>query len=210
MGEGERRVIVYVDGFNLYFGLRAAGFKRWYWLDLVALSRALLRPDQTLAHVHYFTARIRSQGGNTADVHRQSTYIDALATCPELTRHEGHFLVKPARCKSCGSTWDTFEEKMSDVNLAVQLLEDAVDDRFDAAIVLSGDSDLATPIARVLARYPHKRVLVASPPNRHSEALKRVASGTFSVGADKLRRCQFPDTVLRANGVPLVRPEAWR
>ena len=29
-----QRVIVYIDGFNLYYGLRAAGLQRYYWLDL--------------------------------------------------------------------------------------------------------------------------------------------------------------------------------
>ena len=28
------RVIVYVDGFNLYYGLRSKGWKRFYWLDI--------------------------------------------------------------------------------------------------------------------------------------------------------------------------------
>lgn len=30
-------MIAYVDGFNLYFGLKAAAFKRYYWLDVAAL-----------------------------------------------------------------------------------------------------------------------------------------------------------------------------
>ena len=54
------RVVTYIDGFNLYFGLRDAGLKRYYWLDLVALSSTFLLPGQTLEHVHYFTARIRT------------------------------------------------------------------------------------------------------------------------------------------------------
>ena len=38
------RVISYIDGFNLYFGLKDKGWKRYYWLDLAALSGALLKP----------------------------------------------------------------------------------------------------------------------------------------------------------------------
>lgn len=29
-----QRVIAYIDGFNLYFGLKAAKWKRFYWLNL--------------------------------------------------------------------------------------------------------------------------------------------------------------------------------
>ena len=31
------RVIAYVDGFNLYFGLKSKGWQRYYWLDVPAL-----------------------------------------------------------------------------------------------------------------------------------------------------------------------------
>jgi hypothetical protein len=42
------RVAAYVDGFNLYFGVKEARFKRLYWLDVVALAGSLLKPDQRL------------------------------------------------------------------------------------------------------------------------------------------------------------------
>ena len=78
------RVIAYVDGFNLYFGLKAKGWKKHYWLDLNGLATSLLKPGQTLAGVHYFTSRIRANGRNVADMQRQSDYLDALATLPSL------------------------------------------------------------------------------------------------------------------------------
>jgi uncharacterized LabA/DUF88 family protein len=203
------RAVAYVDGFNLYFGLKAAGLRRYYWLDLPALASTFLHSGQALDHLHYFTARIRNTGPNQADVARQSAYLDALAVSPRLTLHEGHFLEKQGKCRTCGSTWRTYEEKMSDVNLAVQLVMDALDDRFDTAFVVSGDSDLATPIRRVLARFPSKRIIVAFPPKRHSADLKRIASGTFNIGEDKLRRSLLPDTVVTAAGVRLQRPATW-
>ena len=39
-GKSER-VIVYIDGFNLYFGLRSKGWKKYYWLNLKEFSRSL-------------------------------------------------------------------------------------------------------------------------------------------------------------------------
>lgn len=204
------RVVVYVDGFNLYFGLKSARLKRLYWLDLVALAEKMLLPNQTLEHVHYFTARIRQNPTNAASVARQSDYLDALATLPRLSCHEGHFLAKPATCRSCGANWLTYEEKMSDVNLAVQLLLDAVDNRFDTAIIISGDSDLITPIRHVRARFPNKNVLIAFPPKRHSVDLQRVASATFAIGENKLRQSQLSDPVVTASGITIGRPATWR
>lgn len=205
-----QRVITYVDGFNLYFGLKDGRFKKFYWLDLPALSCALLKPGQQLVATHYFTARIRTNGHNAADAKRQTTYIDALAAQPGLTVHEGHYLEKNRRCRACGATWVTYEEKMTDVNIAAQMLADAYEDRFDTAFVISGDSDLTTPIQQVRKRFSHKRLIAIFPPNRHSAQLKKAANGYLSIGEDKLRQNQLPDPVISAGGYPLRRPAHWR
>lgn len=204
-----QQVTAYIDGFNLYFGLRQSGWRRYYWLDLPALITSLLKPHQRLVATHYFTARIRTNGRNAADAKRQGDYLDALACCPGLSTQFGHYLQKTRTCKSCGATWPDYEEKMTDVNLAVQLLADAFEDRFDTAFIVSGDSDLTTPIRQVRQRFPDKRLVVAFPPNRHSAQLKQVAHGYLTVGEDKLRRCQLPDPVITASGHPLHRPAYW-
>ena len=45
-----RRVAVYVDGFNLYYGLRSKGWRRYYWLDLHRLSEQSLRTGAAVGH----------------------------------------------------------------------------------------------------------------------------------------------------------------
>lgn len=204
------RVISYIDGFNLYFGLKHKGWKKYYWLDLVTLSAALLKPGQQLQATHYFTARIRSNGRNTDDMKRQTTYIDALTSRPGLTVHEGHYLKKTRRCKSCGASWPDYEEKMTDVNLAAQMLVDAYENRFDTALIISGDSDLTTPIQQVRKRFPQKRLIAVFPPNRHSAQLKKNANGFLTIGEDKLRQNQLPDPVINTAGFELQRPTHWR
>lgn len=203
------RVAVYVDGFNLYFGLREKGWRKHYWLDLVALGTALLKPGQTLAGVHYFTSRIRAHGANAADRQRQNTYLEALATRPGLQTHFGHYLEKPQRCHRCGSTWMSYEEKMTDVNIAVQMLSDAFADSFDVALLVSGDSDLTTPIRKLRAQFPAKRLIVAFPPARSSFELQKASHAYFTVGEANLRQSHLPDQVKRADGFVLARPSHW-
>ena len=90
---GDERVIVYIDGFNLYYGIRAKGWRRYYWLDVRALSENLLRPGQLLMMVRYFTARI-SSAGSTGKYKRQGTFLEALETRANLHVHYGHYLAK--------------------------------------------------------------------------------------------------------------------
>lgn len=203
------RAIAYVDGFNLYFGLKSKGWKQYYWLDLGALVQRFLKPDQRLDAVHYFTTRIRDNGRNAADRQRQNVYIDAVRA-RGVRVQEGHYLEKDRQCRKCGNVWRDYEEKMTDVNIATQLLADAFEDAFDVAFVLSGDSDLTTPLTTVKARFPAKRIVVLLPPDRHSKQLKQVAHGYLSIGEDKLRQSQLPDEVVSASGFVLKRPGHWK
>lgn len=203
-----KRVTAYIDGFNLYFGLKAARLKRLYWLDLPLLIRQVLRPDQQLTVTHYFTARIRDNGRNAEDRRRQATYLDALAAGDTRCQF-GHYLAKRSACRHCGAAWLGYEEKMTDVNIAVQLISDAYDDIFDVAMIISGDSDLSSPIRHVRRRFPGKRLIVAFPPRRQSGELKRCANGYLSIGEDKLRKSQLPDVLTQADGVLIHRPSTW-
>jgi hypothetical protein len=54
------RVVAYVDGFNLYFGLKNGYGRRYHWLGLQALATSLLQPGQELREVQYFTAGVKN------------------------------------------------------------------------------------------------------------------------------------------------------
>ena len=205
-----QRVSVYIDGFNLYYGLRDRGWRRYYWLDLHQMAGRLLRPGQTLAKVRYFTAEIVPQPGAQGARVRQDTYLKVLASLPNLSIHYGRFLPRQANCRHCGATWTRYEEKMTDVNIAVELLGDAQDDTFDTAIIISGDGDLSGPVQAVRRRYPDKRVIIAFPPRRHSIGLRNVATGAFTIGRDVFRDSQFPEQVIQSDGYVLMRPANWR
>ncbi|RZT29644.1 NYN domain-containing protein [Cupriavidus agavae] len=201
---------MYVDGFNLYFGLRSKGWRKYYWLDLCALASLLMKPDQQLDGVHYFTSRLRVTATNAGTVQRQALYLEALGTRPNLHTHLGHYLEKKKRCHECGARWVEYEEKMTDVNIAVQMMLDAVHDRFDTAILVSGDSDLTTPLKSLRSQYPDKRLIIAFPPGRHSCELKSAAHGNFTIGESNLRKSQLPMSVTRADNFVLERPIRWR
>ena len=140
---------------------------------------------------------------------RQKTYLEALETRSALSIHYGYFQAQEIKCSNCGNIRQTYEEKMTDVNISVALLNDAQDDLFDTAMIISADSDLVGPVQAVLNRYPAKRVLIAFPPRRTSVNLRDVASAYTVIGQDKLRRSQLPDEVTRADGFVLKRPPSW-
>jgi len=85
---------VYVDGFNLYYGgVKGTPFK---WLNIVEMSRRLLRSNHMINRVRYFTARATPRPNNLAVTERQTAYLRALETLPEVSVHFGMFLTNPA------------------------------------------------------------------------------------------------------------------
>jgi uncharacterized LabA/DUF88 family protein len=200
------RVISYVDGFNLYFGLREAGWKDLYWLNMHALSARLAKHDQQVVRTKYFTSRISRPRDK---VRRQSTLIEAIRSIPECEVFFGHYLSSPRTCANCGYTQHVPTEKMTDVNIATEMLIDAFTNSFDVALLISGDSDLTAPINAVRRLFPTKRVVVAFPPNRFSTTLARAANGYVYIERNKLAQSQFPDEVRKADGYLLRRPAGW-
>jgi len=213
------RVIGYVDGFNLYFGLKDSGWRRYFWLDVGSLIRNLLKPAQHLVAVKYFTTRIsgaRKEDGveeaaaREAKRQRQSDFLDALATVGNLEILEGHYLDKRVQCFGCKRSWTKPEEKMTDVQIATQMLADAFEDRCDTALLVSGDSDLVPPIRTIGRLFPGKRVVMAFPPKRASDHLRQAADAYFTIGEGVFRRSQLPDHVTLPGGHVVTRPNRWR
>ncbi len=202
-----KRVIAYIDGFNLYFGLRDKGWKRFYWLNLRQVALHLLRPYQALAATKYFTSIVTAP---PAKNRRQATFLEALGTLPEFSIYYGHYLADTVTCRKCGHTYTTHREKMTDVNIATELLSDAFTDHFDVALLISADSDLVGPIQRVRLLFPDKRVVVIFPPARHSNALKNIAHACLHLDRATLVKSVFPDQVVKPDGFVLHRPAEWR
>ncbi|MBN2031007.1 NYN domain-containing protein [bacterium] len=173
------KVIVYIDGFNLYFGLKEKKWKRYYWLNLQKLAKALLKEDQKLIMTKYFTSRVSFPPDK---VKRQTTFIEALETLKKFKIYYGHYLPNDIECYKCGNIIPKPNEKMTDVNIAVEMLTDAFKDRFDRAILISADSDLSAPIKKVKKLFPEKRIA----------------------------NSVFPDRLKKLDGFILRRPDEWK
>lgn len=224
--------IAYIDAFNLYFG--ALKPNRCKWLDLETwLDRQF--PKNNITAIKYFTARVKPFEGDFGHCERQNDYLAALSVLPRVKIIEGHYLVKEtnallAKAPARGSRQVRIirsEEKQSDVNIASHMLLDACRNRFDAAIVVSGDGDLATPIEMVIQEFS-KRVVVLNPQRRSSYHLQQVATayrGTHfrwdgrkgrevrirndGIRINLLQASQLPTSVALGEGRAVGKPVDW-
>ena len=164
--------------------------------------------------MRYLTARISPRAGDFEAPKRQQAYLSALGTVPEVTVHYGRFLPKTKRRPLAADPTQFVnvldsEEKGSDVNLAAHLLHDGWRDRYDAALVLSQDTDLCEPL-RMVSRDLGKAVGVVWLDGR--EPGRRFRSCTTFVRhatPARLRAAQFADELRDRKGRLIVKPGGW-
>lgn len=174
-------------------------------MQLLALN--LLKADQELILTKYFTSRISLPKDKQ---HRQSVFIEALETLNDFQIYYGHYLTNPRICTKCGYRMMIPSEKMTDENIAVEMMSDAFQDRFDIALLISADSDLTAPVKMIKGLFPEKKVVVAFPPLRNSIQLQQTANAFLTIGRSVFAKSIFADEVQKAEGYILHRPTEWK
>jgi len=206
--EDKKRVIVYVDGFNFYYGLRNNSWRRYYWLDMVSLFERFIRDDQELVKVKYFSAKPNDINKSL----RQNAFFQANQNNPKFELFLGKYLHKTITCRNCGYTINTYEEKESDVRIATQIVADALKDNCDISIIVSADSDMVPSIE--LAQEAGVKTFVYFPPSHYSSNLASLCNNKplyLSRYESRFRQSIFPDSVtLSSNGFVLSIPAKWK
>jgi uncharacterized LabA/DUF88 family protein len=199
-----RRVIAYIDGFNLYHAIDDLKKPHLKWVDLHKLAQSICGADETLMGVYFFTAYPTWKPNSLA---RHQEYVTAL-------RHIGvrcvigHFKSKTQTCNKCGATWTRHEEKETDVAIAVQLMADAFTNQFDRALIISADSDMAPALRTIRQHHPNRTLDVIAPPNRFGSA--RDLKPKLAITPGRLAKCLLPETVTGQDGkVIFTRPTEY-
>lgn len=204
----KQRIIVYVDGFNFYYGIRQSKQKKHYWLDMVQYFESFIRPHQELIKLKYFSATPSDQG----KYDRQDLFFTANKLNPKFALYLGKYMPKNRKCKKCGEIHKTFEEKETDVKIATNMIADVVNDRCDISILVSADSDLIPPIDFIKEYKPTHKILVYFPPHRFSNDLESLATATKKLQGTTniLDACMLPENITLPNGYVISRPTKWR
>lgn len=209
------RTAVYIDGFNLYYGaIKNTPHK---WLDLKALFCRVLKPHHQVVAIKYYTAKVQARPDDLDAPFRQSIYLQALkAHIPELHISYGHFLQSTVSMRLERSIGNQHfarviktEEKGSDVNLALHLLNDAWQDLYDCAVVCSNDSDLCEAL-RLVRKQHRKRIILVVPGNPKLRPpaiqLKRYSNAVLQITTSDLAACQLPSPIPNTN---VRKPKQW-
>ena len=234
----KKRVAVYVDGLSLYHSLddwvkekakqsEKAASHYFKWLDLRALAENLCREIETnkskakLVGVYYFSARggmkkrkDKTEVEKKAIDKRHKNYVKALKQKGVVCDLSYFTFSRKTFPLEHPESWIEVKEKETDVKLTIKMLEDALENRIDIAILISADGDFVPLLKRIREKYA-KKAMVSVTKNRMGKIKKRkLAYGgmenIISISRKMILLCQLPDRIEIKDNKYLERPEKYR
>jgi uncharacterized LabA/DUF88 family protein len=204
----KKKVVAYIDGFNVYHSIANNLPQKYKWLDYRAFVEEFLEPWDELKNIFLFTASpkwdvermqrhrdfmevMRSLGiiiisGNYATVVRKFNSAKNVVISPEWAR------VDPSKF-----SYSTFEEKQTDVNIALSIFEGAVMNSYDTALIFSGDSDIAPGIRKAKKYNPRVECVAIIPYNGRWRVIATSCNSpkTRTTTLDQISSCLLPDEI---------------
>ena len=205
-GRPGRRIAFFIDSFNMYHALRVKKYRKYKWLDYRKLCQCYVKKKDTISSIQFFTAYIPY---STDKLIRQRKLVNANRG-NDVEIVQGVYKKKNRYCRMCHEVYETWEEKQTDVNIAIELFRNAVRDKYDTAMIMTGDSDLIPAIHAVKESFPEKTIGVIIPIARGSKYLKQEADFYMKMTERHLLSSQLPELVELADGRIIHKPIKWR
>lgn len=210
-----KKVIAYFDGFNYYEALKSKKWRYYYWQDLTKFVSYFLKSYQSLEAVKYFSAiqndiNKASNQDKLFQVNKDNVKFN-LILGDFKKRHKW----KRVECSSClvkdNYKLEYWEEKKSDVALAVHIIRDVALKKCDVIFLFCADSDLTPAIDVVKEINPFIKVITFFPPGLFSYDLKNKSTKSFNLEnhEEKFKKSVFENKVKLINGFEIERPQNW-
>lgn len=222
------KVVVYVDGYNLYYG--ALKHTKYKWLDLIKLFEGRICSSMNISpsylKIKFFTANILGSVSPSPDsVKDQMTYHNALLKLYpqriEIIKGKYSKEIITAKLEEdipgfIGEKVKVLklEEKQTDVNIALEMYRDATKKNCDYILLCSVDTDILPALSALSEDYPqiHKGIVYPI-----KEGSKRAVSREFQkycewtwkhLSNNDLANSQLPQKI-PTQKKPIIKPKSW-
>ena len=167
----KKKIAVYVDGFNLYHGIKNLNKPYLKWLNLRSLAEKFIDPKTDhIEQIYYFSAIATHLDKETILRHR--TYVEALETVG-VEFIGGNFKKKllDYKNKQISLQWTKHEEKETDVNLSIYMVRDAIKRSFDKIILITNDTDMVPAVKMARSENHEIQFKLLTPPTLAKSAV---------------------------------------
>lgn len=140
-----KRVAIFIDGNNFYFGLRKLYGKNKSLknFDFKRFSQFLAGNDN-VSDIYYYNALLDKEH-NLEKYESQKEFFEKLGKIPNLHL----ILCKLLKRNITGTSKFYYIIKEDDIHMAVDMVENACENNFDIAVLVSGDGDFVPAVDSV-------------------------------------------------------------
>jgi uncharacterized LabA/DUF88 family protein len=177
MDSRQERVMIFIDGSNMYHSLKAF-FSRTD-IDLGKFCAKLIG-KRRLIRIYYYNARVGRKEEPERYLH-QRQFFDSVAAIPYTELRLGRLVY---------SNWPNSPpyEKGVDVQLATDMLTHSYKNNYDTAILVAGDNDFVSALQAVKDNGKHIEVALFGQ-EETSRELRRVADMVIPIAPKLLLEC---------------------
>jgi uncharacterized LabA/DUF88 family protein len=143
------RVALLIDGQNFYTGWKERTGGRHIDFPLLAGWLVEQVGGTTLTGVDYYTGVERGERADQEGQQKLAGYLDMLDRQTGWFVHRFPRVERIDACSTCHTETAYTTEKAVDTSIVADMVMGAAADRFDVAVLLSGDADLAPGVAAV-------------------------------------------------------------
>lgn len=203
------KVLFLIDGFNVYHAFdEKQEYHKYKWLDYFALAKCFVTKNDKIVDVILFTAYVPWDPNKKCRHKKLTQALESKGVKIVL----GKFKHIDRKCRLCHRTYPTYEEKHTDVNIAIYLFRAAMNNDYDTAIIISADSDLVPAVREVKNVFPDKKIGLITPIGRSSKELQKLCDFRKKMKKKQLETSQLPNivTIDSTKGIIVQRPSSWR
>lgn len=173
MSSKKKKIVIYIDGSNFYFSVKKAFNCK---INIEKFCRKVAE-NGDLISIKYYIAPV---GESNPEMYaEQQKFFQKLREIENLKIIFGRL----EKHKREGKIF--YVEKATDVNLAKDLIFDALDSVYDKAYLISNDGDFSGVVSAIIKRF-NKEIIYVAIGNKKSISyhLKKVASNMFIIGEE--------------------------
>lgn len=188
----ENRVMVFIDGSNLYKGVKD-GLKTDKLVDIEKLAKKLV-DGRILERIYFYTTPTPSTDPLAMQANQK--FLDKLGWIDNLQVRKGRIMPRTHEftCNKCNEKqiYKTYIQKGVDTRIVVDMVTLAVNDSYNVAVLVSGDSDLSEAL-NFIREHTHKKVENACVPDiSWAKTLREASDKRISLTLDYLENCFLP------------------
>ncbi len=197
------RYYSYVDGFNLYHSIARLGYANNHlkWLDIYKLSKSLIGANHQLMGVKFFSAY---PYWKPASKIRHEIYVESIQAMG-VDAIMSNFKNKQVWCDKCKQNFTKHEEKETDIKIALNMVQDAYNDLYDCALLITSDTDLIPAVQSIIKLGKNVKLIIPPGQAKYCNGLAKNCNQQQTIKIKHLKRNLLPEKI-NFNNKHITRP----